>query len=324
MATTLDGEKGDASGGSVIDQPPPPPAKQPYLQSLKIFHKTLTEESLAKMFFRPLGVICLPPVLWAALVQSVTIGFLVAVSSNVAPAFQQTYGFEPYQVGLCFVSAIVGSVLGIPAGGQLGDKVADWLTKRNGGVRDPEMRLPTMMLCLVTTPLALVLYGVGIQHKLHWMVPTVGLGLRKLSLPGRVPGLDSDESAVNFSIAQGTNVCLVYVIDSYRPIAGEVALSVMGFKCKSSLRRRDGFPTASGDSRLTAPALFGFLLSFYTNPWVNNSGYQNAYGTMAGIASCILILWLPLYFWGKNVRHATWHWPVISYIHWNDDREVGE
>lgn len=37
---------------------------------------------------------------------------------------------------------------------------------------------------------------------------------------------------VNFSIVQGTNVCLVYVIDAYRPVAGEVTLAVMGFKCK--------------------------------------------------------------------------------------------
>jgi Major Facilitator Superfamily len=177
---TLETEKAEQALGFEVEPPSTPiRKKQSYIQSLKIFHKTLTDESLAKMFFRPLGLICAPPVLWAALVQSVTIGFLVAVSSNVAPAFQETYGFQPYQVGLCFVSAIVGSILGIPAGGYLGDIIADWFTKRNGGIRDPEMRLPGMILCLITTPLALVLYGVGIEHKLHWICPTIGLGLRE-------------------------------------------------------------------------------------------------------------------------------------------------
>ena len=71
-------------------------------------------------------------------------------------------------------------------------------------------------------------------------------------------------------------------------------------------------------------ALFGFLLSFETNPWVNQSGYQNAYGAMAGISAGILILWIPLYLWGKRIRHGTWKWKVLSFIHWNDDREVGE
>jgi hypothetical protein len=106
---------------------------------------------------------------------------------------------------------------------------------------------------------------------------------------------------VNFSIVQGTNVCLVYVIDAYRPVAGEITLAVMGFK-----------------------SLFGFLLSFYTNPWIDEVGYQNAYGTMAGISAFIILMWVPLYIWGKTIRHVTWHWPVISYIHWSDDREVGE
>lgn len=131
------------------------------------------------MFLRPLGLIILPPVLWAALVESVTIGFVVAVSSNVAPAYQQAYGFEPWKVGLCFIAAIIGSLMGIPAGGWLADVVADIFTRRNGGVRVPEMRLPTMMLCLISTPLSLVLYGVGIEKQLHWICPTIGLGLRK-------------------------------------------------------------------------------------------------------------------------------------------------
>lgn len=156
-----------------------PPKKESYLQSLRIFHRVWTEESLFRMFLRPLGLILLPPVLWAALVQSVTIGFLVAVTSNVAPAFTAAYGFQPYQVGLCFISAIIGSLLGIPAGGVLTDYIADYFTKRNGGIREPEMRLPAMMLCLITTPLALILYGVGIERQLHWICPTIGLGLRK-------------------------------------------------------------------------------------------------------------------------------------------------
>jgi MFS family permease len=155
----------------------PVPAKKPYFQTLGVFGRTLTHESLLKLVVRPLGLICLPPVLWAALVQAVTIGFLVAISSNIDLAFHTTYGFESWQVGLCFIGAIVGSFIGIPAGGHLGDIIADWFTRRNGGVRDPEMRLPTMLPSLITMPLSLILYGVGIEHKLHWICPTIGLGL---------------------------------------------------------------------------------------------------------------------------------------------------
>lgn len=125
---------------------------------------------------------------------------------------------------------------------------------------------------------------------------------------------------VNFSIVQATNIVLVYVIDAYRPVAGEVTLAVMGFKCEST---RLKISLASGLTDVNA-ALFGFLLSFYTNPWVEQSGYLNAYGAMAGISAAVLILWVPLYVWGRNIRHVTWSWPVISYVHWSEDREVGE
>lgn len=153
--------------------------RKTYRESLRLFNGTLTREPFFKIFLRPLGLILLPPILWSALVESVTIGFLVAVTSNVDSAFSSAYGFESWQVGLCFIAACVGSIVGIPAGGWFGDVVADYFTRRNGGIREPEMRLPAMVPSLITTPLALILYGVGIQHKLHWICPTIGLGLCK-------------------------------------------------------------------------------------------------------------------------------------------------
>lgn len=155
------------------------PQRKTFLQEMKLFNGTYTQESLMTLFIRPIALVVLPPVLWGSLVMSVTIGFLVAVTSNVASAFSNAYGFEPYQTGLCFFSSIIGSLIGVLAGGHLGDMSADWLTKRNGGLREPEMRLPAILISLITTPLALVLYGAGIQYDLHWMCPTIGLGLCK-------------------------------------------------------------------------------------------------------------------------------------------------
>lgn len=154
--------------------------KQTFADSLRVYHGTFTKESLFKLFVRPILLLVLPPVLWATLVMSVTIGFLVAISSNFASAFTTTYGFKPYQSGLCFFSGLIGSLIGIACGGWLSDVVANYFTRRNGGIREPEMRLPALCVSLVASPLALVLYGVGIQHQLHWMVPTLGLGLREL------------------------------------------------------------------------------------------------------------------------------------------------
>ena len=70
---------------------------------------------------------------------------------------------------------------------------------------------------------------------------------------------------------------------------------------------------------------FGFLLSFYTNPWVQKSGYTSAYGAMAGISGALLLFVVPFYFFGRTIRAKTWNWGLIrKFVHWDDDREVGE
>lgn len=190
--------------------------KQSYFQKLNPYQGRLTNEPFGKLFVRPIVMLILPPVLWAVLVMSVTIGFLVAITSNFASAFSTAYNFAPWQSGLCFVAGFIGSAIGIFFGGTFSDWVANYFTRRNGGIREPEFRLPAISVGMITAPLALILYGVGIQHHLHWMVATLGLGL------------------LNFSIAQATNVSLVYVVDAYRPIAGETVVTQLGFKCKLS------------------------------------------------------------------------------------------
>ncbi|WJG35231.1 major facilitator superfamily domain-containing protein [Fusarium oxysporum Fo47] len=154
-----------------------PSPKRTFWQDLSLYSGTHTKEPLLKLFFRPIVLLTLPPVLWATLVMSVTIGFLVAISSNFAVAFDDIYDFEPWQSGLCFISCPIGAGVGAFFGGHFSDMVADRLTRNNGGIREPEMRLPAILISLVIAPLSLVLYGVGIDRSWHWVVPTIGLGL---------------------------------------------------------------------------------------------------------------------------------------------------
>ncbi|KAJ5912133.1 uncharacterized protein N7473_001436 [Penicillium subrubescens] len=278
--------KGEEAGTSTVHEvaPAEPTTRGAgFIQGLKLYHGKYTHESLWQMTIRPVGLLILPPVLWATLVMSVTIGFITAITSNVASAFSTAYGFEAWQSGLCFFSAVIGCFFGIFLGGNFSDWVADYLTRRNGGIREPEMRLPAIMIGAITGPLALALYGCGIKWQMHWIVPTLGIGL------------------INFTITQATNVSLVYTIDSYRPIAGEVVVTQLAFK-----------------------SAFGFLLGFYTNPWVDTHGYNVAYGEMAAICGGVLICWIPFFIWGKKIREKTLSWRVMSWVRWDDDREVGE
>jgi hypothetical protein len=89
------------------------PPRKTWSQSLAVFSGIHTRESLFHMFIRPIGLIMIVPILWATLVFAVTVAFLVAVSTNIAPAFEEFYGMAPWQTGLSFVAAIIGSLLAI-------------------------------------------------------------------------------------------------------------------------------------------------------------------------------------------------------------------
>ncbi|KAJ5904332.1 hypothetical protein N7504_006715 [Penicillium tannophilum] len=239
------------------------PQKKTYAQQMRLFNPSYTDESLLTLFWRPFPVLFLPSVLWGTLCMSVCIGTFVAVCSNFATAFTNTYGWSTWQCGLTYVAALIGAFVGVYGGGWLSDKIADWMTQRQGGIREPEM--------------------LGIQHSLHWIVPVLGLGM------------------LGFVITQVSNIAIVYAVDAHRPIAGEVVVSQLSFK-----------------------AAFGFLLSFYTNPWIDSAGYLNALGALAGICAAILILWIPLFIWGKQIRIWSLRLRVMKGVRWGEDREVGE
>lgn len=154
------------------------PGKKTYIESLRVFSSEYTKESLFVLFWRPLPLLLMPSVLFGTLAMSVTIGSFVAISSNYATAFTKLYGYSTWQCGMSYVSVFIGALVGIYGGGWLSDKIADMPTQRNMGIREPEMRLPTITISLILAPLSLMLYGSGIQYSLHWIVPTLGLGLR--------------------------------------------------------------------------------------------------------------------------------------------------
>lgn len=271
-------EYADSSSSNEIVAPKPN-----YLHYLKVWSgKTYTDESLWTIFLRPLGLIILPPVLWSSLVFTGTVGFIVAISSNYSTAYSETYGFNMWQLGLTWLGPLVGGICAVIVGGPLLEYTTNYFTHRNNGIREPEHRIPAVIIGTILCPVGLILYGVGIDQKMHWMVPTVG------------------QAIMTFAIIQATTVSFVYCVDSYRPIAGEVEVTQLGVK-----------------------ALFGFLLSFYTNPWIDKEGYSLAFGEMSILAFVLIGCGIPLFWFGRRIRHASLKWRVVSFVHWENDRNVG-
>lgn len=55
------------------------------------------------------------------------------------------YNFSSTKIGLFNLAILIGAFIGLGTSGKLSDWVAARATKRNGGVREPEMRLAAMI-----------------------------------------------------------------------------------------------------------------------------------------------------------------------------------
>lgn len=140
---------------------------------------------------------------------------------------------------------------------------------------------------------------------------------------------------MNFTTVQSTNIAIVYILDSYRPIGGEVIVTQSVFKGLSSRGQEFSTPFPLSflfwgglrleEANAVCAAFFGFLLSFYVDQWIDESGYIGTFGTLAGISAAVFVCVIPFYFMGSQLRHKTWQWGFVKkLLHWNVDREVGE
>ncbi|THW54888.1 MFS general substrate transporter [Aureobasidium pullulans] len=257
--------------------------KKTFRQNLAFVTPPQTGESFWKIFIRPVLLLVLPPVIWATVSIGLVVGIVVVLSVSLANDFHTIYQFETWQSGLCWIAVIIGTAIGMPVCGKLTDVTADFFTIRNGGIREPEHRLPFSILPALFLPGGLLMYGFGLYRGYHWAVPVVGLGL------------------ISVGIVGGTTGPMAYIVDAYRPIAGECVVSIMAFK-----------------------SAFAFLIAFYTNSWLTSDGPAVVFGTLAGIIFLWFALALPLYIWGKQLRRKSLDWKFVRLIQWDLDRETGE
>ncbi|KAI5194023.1 MFS general substrate transporter [Aureobasidium subglaciale] len=279
-----------SSNAPHVERLSPEPSAEPSSIPKKTFRQNLafvtppqTKESFWKIFIRPVLILALPPVVWATVSIGLVVGVVVILSVSLANDFHTIYHFETWQSGLCWIAVLIGTAIGMPICGKLTDVTADFFTVRNGGVREPEHRLPFSVLPALFLPGGLLMYGFGLYREHHWAVPVVSLGI------------------ISVGIVGGTAGPMAYIVDAYRPIAGECVVSIMAFK-----------------------SAFAFLIAVYTNSWLASDGPAVVFGTLAGIIFVWFALALPLYIWGKRLRRNSLEWKFLKMIQWDEDRETGE
>jgi MFS family permease len=74
------------------------------------------------------------------------------------------------------IPCLIGAVIGCFYGGWVSDKFVFWMTKRNGGVMEAEMRLWLMFPCALIFSAGMFIFGIGSNDGWSWPAPYVALG----------------------------------------------------------------------------------------------------------------------------------------------------
>ena len=140
------------------------PRPKSYRQRLALYTKT--DESLLPYFRQPIiALFTFPAVAYTAITYGTTLAwFAIFTSIQATYLIEPPYNFDATGVGLMNVAPFVGGIVGFFIGGYLSDKMIVFLSKRNGGIYEPEMRLWLALPVAVTNPASLLMLGLGLAY----------------------------------------------------------------------------------------------------------------------------------------------------------------
>ncbi|CAN8100481.1 unnamed protein product [Discula destructiva] len=206
-----------------------------------------------------------PNIFWVIIVNSIFVSTQGA-AGQVASSVLIAAGWKFEELGLALVPVVLASPFVWLFGGYLADKVSNWHAKRNGGVREPEAHLISLIIPLLTGILGPILFGYNGEN-----ISTVSIYVLLVGI-----------FFIGFSFLTANSLFAVYLVESYPAYAGPVLVNV------SSLR-----------------LIVGFALSFKATSWVESLGFMKSFAIYSG-ALAAATLGLPfVYFYGKRIRAFT-------------------
>ena len=127
---------------------------------------TPTDENVFRNLHDPFVILLTFP---AVAFTAITFGTLLAVFALIVSVqatylFLPPYNFTAIGVGLINLSGFIAAIPAAFVGGWLDDWLIVWLSKRNGGLYEPEMRLWLSLPCVILTPASVLMTGLGLAY----------------------------------------------------------------------------------------------------------------------------------------------------------------
>lgn len=238
-----------------------------FAQRLRPFEGRLGHDNWFKIAARPFVLFAYPAILWSSAVYMLSVGWLIVLSESVSTVFisRDTYNFTPLQTGLVYISPFVGGVLGTAVAGKVSDIIVRAMSRRNGGVYEPEFRLVMAIPVAITTAIGLMGFGWSAQERDAWIVPVIFFGI------------------ISFGCCIGSTTAITFAVDSYRQYAGEALVTLNWSK----------------------NVFHGLVFSLFFNKWLDADGSRLVFLAIGGIQLGIMLFTVPMYIYGKRARMWT-------------------
>lgn len=122
-------------------------------------------------FWMPFRITAFPIVDFASFVVAWSASSFLTTNLTQAQAFSDPpYEYSAQKIGFFNFAPVIGMIIGLVTAGPLNDWISMRATRRNKGVREPEMRLPAMIPYTLIMILGNLVLGFGYQYHWDWRV----------------------------------------------------------------------------------------------------------------------------------------------------------
>jgi len=247
--------------------------KKSFLQELKPYSTIDRSKNYFLLLFRPIPIILYPATIFSFLTFASTLGFLIAALTTSAAVFQS----PPYNMSPAINGLInIPSFIGNVLGSYCGGGLTDVIAEK-AARRNNGIFEPEARLIALILPFFIVPAGLLMY----------GFGVEHQThwaLPFIGYGL------ISFGLTAIPAITLTYLLDAYLHVGYEAILLSNALK-----------------------QIFAFGFSYGVVPWVTLDGYIGAFGAMAGIQMALVLMGVPLWYYGKQIRHKSGGWKIILY-----------
>ncbi|KAF7529853.1 hypothetical protein PCG10_006184 [Penicillium crustosum] len=251
-----------------------PPGQDPYLhrggpskQQFKLWQVDgVTFKSVLNSFWIPWKMLTFPIVIFSAFVVSWTSSCFLTLNLTQSQAFAKPpYNFDSQTIGFFNFAILIGAFIGLATNGPFSDWISMRATRKNNGVREPEMRLPAMAVYVVIMIIGNFVVAFGYEYKWDW---------RAIVIIGY--------TAAGIQVAVLPAIASTYAVDSYKPVAGSIFVSITVNK-----------------------NLWGYGFSNFITKWVEESGFIKPIMMNMCLCTMWCLFAIPFYFYGKKFRGWT-------------------